>query len=66
MSKEQLSMWSYWRDDKDLERALTEYFPQTLASNVQLQVALAQLQNAKLAIDAIMTKLAEAEEDDDG
>lgn len=61
MAQEPPHMWPYWRDDKGLERALVDYFPKTLASNPQLKAALAQLRNAELVIDTIMTRLADDE-----
>lgn len=58
-------MWDYWRDKKGFEEALTDYYPRTLAENPQLQAALAQLRNAELAIDAIMTLRANDTPDDE-
>lgn len=58
MTTEDLSMWPYWRNDKGLEPALVDYFPQTLAGDAVLTSALAQLRVARLAIDVRMSELA--------
>ena len=57
MTDAYLDMWSYWRDKSGFEEALKIYFPKTLEGNTQLQVALAQLQNAEIVINNIMENL---------
>jgi hypothetical protein len=55
-------MWKYWRDDKGLEEALTEYYPNTLKGNVEVANAYAKIKAARRVIDAAMAELAEDEE----
>lgn len=62
MSEEPYHMWRYWRDKKGYEEALSDYYPDTLTNNPQLQLALAQLQNAKVTIDAIMAMFEDTDE----
>ncbi len=62
MIEEPYHMWCYWRDKKDYEEALNDYFFVTLKNNPQLQLALAQLQNAKVTIDAIMQMFEDTDE----
>ena len=65
MSDERAEMWGYWRPKYGIKQALTEYFPETLKSEPRLQVALAQLQNAEAAIEAVFReKRAEESEED--
>ena len=65
MRDQPLHMWRYWRDDKGLETALTEYYPATLARNPQIAAAWVQLRNAELAINTIMNRLCDEAEDDE-
>ena len=65
MDGNQYSMWDYWSGKYDPVVALTEYFPETLASNDQLKAALAQYQNALLVMNKIMGDLKDKEEDED-
>lgn len=57
MRTENLDMWDYWRDEKGLQAALEDYFPQTLAGDAVLQSALAQLRVAQIAIGMRMQEL---------
>lgn len=41
-------MFDYWYEDKGLEVALTEYYPDTLANNPRIANAWATIQNLKL------------------
>jgi len=58
-----LRMWSYWRDKNGHEDALTDYFPEVVAANPDLQQALYSIRAAKALIDQTMTRL-EAEAND--
>lgn len=57
-------MWTYWRDKKGYERALEEYFSETLLSNPYLANLNMQLKMVKAAIDCEMANLASEEEDE--
>ena len=63
MSKELPHMWSYWRDKKGLKEALVDYFSETLKSDLRLQQALAQIQTAEAAIEAVFAELREAQDE---
>lgn len=54
--------WTYWRDKKGLQEALTDYYPDRLKADPRLQVALAQIEIAEIAINKIMADEAEVEE----
>lgn len=56
-------MWSYWRDKKGTVEAVEDYFPEVLAENTQLAVALATVKNNLVIIDELMTE--RIPEDDD-
>jgi hypothetical protein len=47
-------MWHYWENKYGIREALQYHYPNTLADDPQLQVALAQIKNAELAIKTIM------------
>lgn len=55
-------MWPYWRDDKGLKDAATDYFPELFQNDPVLAFALAQINAAEFAIDTRMAQLAAAEE----
>lgn len=61
---ESLKMWSYWRDYKGMIRALTEYFPEPLAGNAELQHAVQQINFAARTIDTIMCGLEDRAENE--
>jgi hypothetical protein len=50
-------MWEYWRGKYGHVDALEEYYADLLASDPRLISAVAQLRNAKAAIDARMAEL---------
>lgn len=52
-----LHLWPYWREDKGYEVALKEYYPNSLAANSDLLIALWQRKSAERTIDAIMHEL---------
>lgn len=56
-------MWSYWRDKYSIATALEDYYPNTVAADPQLQVALAQLRNSELVINMIMTRREQQDEE---
>jgi hypothetical protein len=49
-------MWSYWRDKHGVVDALDQY-PNLLAANKDLQLALFQIRAAEAMIDKIMGEL---------
>jgi hypothetical protein len=55
-------MWSYWRDKYSIKTALEDYYPESARNDPQLSLALAQLKNAELVIDTIMTERGEEDE----
>lgn len=54
--------WEYFSDKKGIVDALAQYYSHLSATDERLKQALAQLQNAEVAIDARMRELAELEE----
>lgn len=56
-------MWAYWRDKHGIKDALEYQFPETLAKEPLLQVALAQIKLAEFAIDSFMSASPDTEED---
>lgn len=54
----ELHMWEYWRDDKGLEVAATEYYPTIFRRDPVLAMAMADLKAAKELIDMRMEYLA--------
>lgn len=62
---EDVSMWKYLKE-KYYHRvaALEACYPQTLANNVMLQLAVAQIKASETMIDTVMDKLQPEEEDD--
>jgi len=59
---EPANMWSYWRDKKGTENALRDYYPDTLADSLSLQIKLMEIRDAKVTIDKIFLRR-EAKED---
>lgn len=58
---EELHMWSYWKDERDAVTALEDGYPELLSKDPILQVCVAQIKAAELAINARMDQL-EAEQ----
>jgi hypothetical protein len=56
MDKSEPYMWKYHQAEYGTADALEVYYAETLAKNIQLQMAIAQIKNAELVIDAIMSK----------
>lgn len=54
------NMWSYWRDKYGVQCALEDYFPELL-SDPRISLALASIQNAEAAIDAVFASLPDEE-----
>jgi len=62
---EELHMWSYWRDKRGSTKyALECDYPELVKTNLELRVALTQIQSGEALIDQIMEKM-ESEADDD-
>lgn len=65
MMTEDIRIWKGTRDSYyHRVAALENEFPQTLANNTQLQLAVFQIKAAELMIDKIMDDLQPEEEDD--
>ena len=50
-------MWSYWKDKRGILDALECDYPQTLASNPQLQHAVSMVRAGEALIDQIMNEI---------
>ncbi len=55
---EEPAMWPYWRDDKGLDAALRDYYPQTVLADPRLQQAVAMRESAEIIIETVMRELA--------
>ena len=51
-----LHMWSYWAEKKGVIEALEDYFPQTLANDSSLQLALHTIKANLALINSIMSE----------
>lgn len=60
-----LRMWPYWREDKGLERAAAEYFPNAFRTDPYLHHAMMMVEQGKALIEKRMAELAELEPDDE-
>ena len=58
LREEPFNMWLHWREKYGPRTAVEEYFCCSLATNIDLQLAISQIKNAERAIDAIMEELA--------
>lgn len=58
--------WRYWRDKYGEIEALREYYPATLANNLVLQAAVAQVELGLRAINSVMNELSDKDEDENG
>lgn len=65
MADQPFHMFTYWVDDKDLERALKEYYPSTLINDPVIADAYRRLIQAKKDIMSRMAKLNGDEDDSD-
>lgn len=54
MADSPIHMWSYWRDDQGMERALEDFFPELLESDPELNFAYQQYKVYKARINQIM------------
>lgn len=55
----QIDMWDYWRDKYGYVDALVKYYPEQLSDpkDPRLALAVAQIKNAHVSIDAVMAEL---------
>jgi len=59
MTDQSVDMWNYYREKYGVADALESYFTSYFRENISLQVSLAQIKNAEIAIDVTMTDLLE-------
>lgn len=59
-------MWKYWLEDKGLETAAEDHYPQAFKTDPILAVALAQYHTALAMIDIRMEQRANEEDDNEG
>lgn len=52
-----LHMFNYWADKKGLKDAVKDYYPDTLAKDPVISMALAQIELSELAIQARVADL---------
>ena len=64
MADSETSMLAYWVEDKGIETALTEYYPNLLQKDLVLKAAYSQYIVAKAALAARVKQLTEEAEDD--
>ena len=59
---EDYRMWKYWRDEKasySIAEVLKDYYPEIIKHNEELRIAIGNIKIAELAIDKIMSDLAD-------
>ncbi len=49
--------WEYWKEEYGHIETLKEFYPETLETDIRLQQAVAQVENAYAAIDQRMREL---------
>ena len=62
---EPLHMFTYWRDKKGLEEALTEYYPNLSRNNPLLRTALRIIKGQEALINQTMKSLNNEDDSDD-
>ena len=62
MRDENPGMWTYWRDEKGFDRALRDYYPETVAADPRLQQAMALRRAGELLANEVMQELADKAE----
>lgn len=60
-----LNMWTYWRDRKGTVEALEDYYPEVVAQNKDLQLALFQIKAAVALIEKTMASLPDDSEEEE-
>lgn len=62
---EGLRMWTYWRDKKGMEEALTEYYPNLLRTNPLLTTALQIIKGQEALINETLKSINYEDDSDD-